>query len=100
MREIRERQALHEQLTASLDEEHCTHKSRLYQAAPWGDGSPFSVGDQRRRAAIEKELCAVGTEQRREATACWKDIATLRKELRALIREYLDEIRKEQVMRP
>ena len=100
VREIRERKALHTHLNERLNDMHCTHKSRLYRAAPWGDESPFSLGDHRRRAAIEKELAAVDAERRREKAACLKDIAALKKELRTLIREYLDEIRKEQVMRP
>ena len=65
--------------------------------APHGS-SPFTIGDSRRRASIEKELSTLEAEQRRETTAAWKDIANLKKELRALLREEAEEKRRQEVI--
>lgn len=97
--ELDERQKLQESTIAAIDKESCVFKERLFQVAPHGS-SPFTVGDSRRRASIESEIAALEKEKRHEKTAAFKDVASLKKELRELIREYLEEKRKERAMRP
>lgn len=96
--EIAERIRLRNKLFEWIDQDICELKERLYLTAPWGHASPFSVGDARRRAAIERELSALETEKRREETSAWRDVASLKRELRELLSEYEEEKRKQELM--
>lgn len=75
----------------------CELKGAWHRVAPW-ENSPITVGDPKRRSAIEKLLADLEAEKRRETTSCWKDVASLQKELRELHRELAEEKRKSQVM--
>ena len=99
-REIQSRIRLRDRLLAAMDQDMARLKEKLYQAAPWGESSPFSVGDGKRRAGIESQLSALEVEKRREETSAWRDVASLKKELRELLREYEEEKRKLEVMQP
>jgi len=95
--DIETRVRLNDQTIAEIDKAICAHKELLYQVAPCGS-SPFTIGDSRRRSAIEKELVALDAEKRAETTTSWRDIAALKKELRVLLREQLEEKRRQQVI--
>ena len=95
--EITKRELLQEITLDAIDNEMCRLRTALFATAPYGD-SPFTLGDPRRRAALEKEIASLQAEKRSEETAAWKDIAGLKKELREVLREYLEERRKQQVM--
>jgi hypothetical protein len=99
LEEIHGRETLHDSLLYDIDRDLCEQKERLYQVAPHGS-SPFTVGDSKRRASIEKELAALKAEKRTESGGLWKDVATLKKELRELLREYEEEKRRQQVIAP
>ena len=100
VREIQSRIRLRDRLLASMDQDMTRLKEKLYQAAPWGESSPFSVGDARRRAALEGQLSALEVEKRKEETSAWRDVASLKKELRELLCEYEEEKRKLEVIQP
>ena len=95
--EIQKRELLQEVMLDAIDNQMCRLRTALFATAPYGD-SPFTLGDPRRRAALEKEIASLEAEKRGEETAAWKDIAGLKKELREVFREYLEERRKQQVM--
>ena len=97
LKEIADRETLATKLIEDIDREMCILKGFLYEVAPHGS-SPLTVGDPRRRAALEKEIATLEAEKRREEGSCWKDVASLRKEMRELVREFLEEKRKQQVM--
>ena len=93
LKEIEERELLRDVTLDGIDNQMCELKTALMAVAPWGD-SPSTLGDPRRRASLEKEIAALVAEQRHETTATWKDIASLKSELRELVREYHEEKRK------
>jgi len=93
LKEIEQRELLRDVMLDAIDNQMCELTTSLMAVAPWGD-SPSTVGDPRRRAALEKEISALDAEKRHETTATWKDIANLKKELRELLREYHEEKRK------
>jgi len=95
--EIENREQLRDRMLTEIDKQTCAQKEMLYFMAPHGP-CPFTVGDSRRRSGIEKELASLETDKRREETSAWRDVSTLRKELRELFREYEDEKRKQRVM--
>lgn len=95
--DIDERQKLHDKLLEEINKELCGQKSLLFQVAPNGS-APFTIGDPRRRGTIEKEIASLKGEKRREETLSWKDITTLKKELRLLFREYYEEKQRQQVI--
>ncbi|MCC6699784.1 MAG: hypothetical protein IT365_29445 [Candidatus Hydrogenedentes bacterium] len=95
--DIEERQDLGERLTHEIDLRMTDLKEPLYQVAPFGS-SPVTVGDPRRRAAIEKALLSLETERRREEVGTWKDISGLKRELRDVVREYEEEKNRARVM--
>lgn len=95
--EVEEREKLRDRTLHDIDKAICEQKELLYQVAPHGS-SPFTIGDSKRRSSIEKELSTLEAEQRRETTAAWKDIANLKKELRALLREEAEEKRRQEVI--
>ena len=97
LKEIEKRELLMETALDTISNQECQLKTALMAVAPWGD-SPSTLGDPRRRAALEKEIASLEAEKRSEETAAWKDIAGLKKELREVFREYLEERRKQQVM--
>ncbi len=96
--EIEERNTLHEQLVEELDRQLCIQTEALMQTAPHGN-MPSTVGDPRRRSAIEKELASLEGDKRHEYIAVWKDIASLKRELRELSREFYEEKQRQWVMR-
>jgi hypothetical protein len=96
---IDEREALRDRSLEAIDQAMCAQKELLYQSAPHGS-STFTIGDPKRRAQIERELSALEAEKRKETTAAWKDVATLQKELRELLREKLEEEQRQRVMQP
>ncbi len=93
LKEIEEREHLRDVTLDGIDNQMCELKTALMAVAPWGD-SPSTLGDPRRRGSLEKEIAALVAEQRHETTATWKDIASLKSELRELVREYHEEKRK------
>jgi hypothetical protein len=95
--EIAERERLHGEVVEAIDKDELMQKERLFQAAPHGT-AVFTVGDPRRRAAIESELAALQKERRREEVANWSDIGSLRKELRELLAEYRQEARRRRII--
>lgn len=95
--EIQKRELLQDVMIDAIDNQMCELKTALMAVAPWGD-APSTIGDPRRRASLEKEIASLDAEKRRETTAAWKDIAGLKKELREVFREYLEERRKQQAM--
>ena len=95
--EMEERKRLRDRMLDDIDQEICAQKEMLFQVAPNGV-SPFTVGDPRRRSAIEKEIASLDAEKRAQETSAWKDVSTLKKELRELGREYLEEKRKQRVI--
>jgi len=95
--EIEERQNLGEKVMKEIVMRMSDLKEPLYQVAPFGS-SPLTVGDPRRRAAIEKALLTLETEHRREEVATWKDVAGLKRELREIAREYEEEKNRARVM--
>jgi hypothetical protein len=95
--EIEERQVLGDRLTHEIDLRMTDLKEPLYQVAPFGS-SPVTVGDPRRRAAIEKALLSLETERRREEVGTWKDISGLKRELRDVVREYEEDKIRARVM--
>lgn len=95
--DIEERQVLGDRLTHEIDLRMTDLKEPLYQVAPFGS-SPVTVGDPRRRAAIEKALLSLETERRREEVGTWKDISGLKRELRDVVREYEEEKSRARVM--
>ena len=95
--EVESREKLRDAFLEAIDKEICVQKELLYQVAP-DASSPFTVGDSRRRGSIEKELAALEAEKRKETCSAWKDIANLKKELRALLREHSEEERRQQVL--
>jgi hypothetical protein len=97
MEEIEARETLHDELVEEIDKQFCIQKEALMQVAPNGN-SPFTVGDPKRRGSIEKELCSLDSEKRHEQVAIWKDVASLNREFRELLRELEEEKRKQQVM--
>jgi hypothetical protein len=99
LREIQQRERLSEQTIREIDEQLCQQKSLLHEVAPHGS-SPFTLGDPRRRSTLERDLAALEQEKRREHLSAWKDVSSLKRELRELIREYQEEQRRQQVMRP
>ena len=96
--EIDERNTLHDQLLEELDKQLCIQKEALMQTAPNGN-MPSTVGDPRRRSALEKELADLEGDKRHEMIALWKDLASLRNERRTLLRELYDERQRQSVMR-
>ena len=96
--EVEAREKLHERLLYELDHEICVQGEALLQVAPHGS-SPFTVGDSRRRSALEADLARLKGEKRHEDVAVWKDLASLKKEFRELLREYEAEKHRQQVMR-
>ena len=96
--EIEAREKLHERLLYELDHEICVQGEALLQVAPHGS-SPFTVGDSRRRSALEADLARLKGEKRHEEVAAWKDVASLKREFRELLREYEVEKHRQQVMR-
>ena len=96
--EIEERHTLHEQLVEELDRQLCIQNEALLQVAPHGN-MPSTVGDPRRRSAIEKELATLEGDKRHEHIAVWKDVASLKRELRELSREFYEEKQRQSVMR-
>lgn len=99
LNEIETRETLSEQTLRKLDAEICEAGERLLQIAPHGS-STFTIGDPRRRASIEGEIAALEKEHRQEQISKWKDTAALKHELRELLREYMDEKRKEKALQP
>ena len=95
--EIENRENLQRVLLETIDNAICDQKEALYQVAPHGS-SPFTVGDSKRRASIEKELAALESEKRKETCSAWKDIASLKRELRELLREHNEEERRQRVI--
>lgn len=95
--EVEDRENLQKVLLETIDNEICDQKEALYQVAPHGS-SPFTVGDSKRRASIERELAALEAEKRKETCSTWKDIANLKRELRDLLREHNEEKRRQRVM--
>ena len=95
--EIEDRENLQKVLLDTIDDQICDQKEALNQVAPHGS-SPFTVGDSKRRASIEKELAALEAEKRKETCSAWKDIANLKKEMRDLLREHNEEKRRQQVI--
>ena len=93
LKEIEERELLRDVTLDGIDKQMCELNTALMAVAPWGD-SPSTLGDPRRRGSLEKEIAALVAEQRHETTATWKDIASLKSELRELVREYHEEKRK------
>jgi hypothetical protein len=96
---IAERESLRDEMVAQINDQQCDAKGRLYRVAPYGD-APLTIGDPRRRSAIEKELTDLEGEKRREMVSAWKDISTLRKELRERFIEYLEERQRQRVLQP
>lgn len=95
--ETESRQRLGDRIIESIDLQMCRLKEPLYLTAPFGS-SVVTVGDPKRRTAIEKELAALETEKRHEEVGTWKDIAGLKRELRELWREYDLEKQRARVM--
>ena len=88
--EIEGREKLGEEVLLSIDLQMSRLKEPLYQVAPFGS-SPLSVGDPRRRSAIEKCLFTLECERRKEELGTWKDVSGLKRELREIVREYEEE---------
>jgi len=97
LEEIDARQRLGERIIESIDKQMCMLKEPLYMTAPFGP-STVTVGDPRRRTAIEKELASLETEKRHEEVGTWKDVAGLKRELRELWRDYDTEKQRARVM--
>ena len=95
--EIEARQKIHDSLIEELDREHCRQMEALRQVAPHGS-SPFTIGDPRRRSGIEKELATLENEKRHEQVAVWKDVGSLNRELRELMREFHEEKQRQRVI--
>jgi len=93
LKEIQERELLRDMTIEDINRQQCELNTALMAVAPWGD-SPSTLGDPRRRASLEKEIAALVAEKRHEAIAHWKDVASLKSELRELLREYHEEKRK------
>ena len=93
LKEIEERELLRDVTLDDIDNQMCELKTALMAVAPWGN-TPSALGDPRRRASLEKDIAALVAEKRHETTATWKDIASLKSELRELVREYHEEKRK------
>jgi len=97
LEEVESRQRLGERIIESIDRQMCMLKEPLYMTAPFGP-STVTVGDPRRRTAIEKELASLETEKRHEEVGTWKDVAGLKRELRELWRDYDSEKQRSRVM--
>jgi len=78
VKDIEARELLMEATLDGIDNQMCELRTALMAVAPWGD-SPSTLGDSRRRSAIEKELVALDAEKRAETTTSWRDIAALKK---------------------
>jgi len=99
LKEIEEREMLRDRILHELDMHSCEVKEMLYAVAPCGS-SPFTNGDPGRRAGIEQELFHIDAEKRREESSSWKDVANLKRELRVLLRERMDEERRQDAVMP
>lgn len=95
--EIEGREKLGEEVLLSIDLQMSRLKEPLYQVAPFGS-SPLTVGDPRRRSAIEKCLFTLECERRKEELGTWKDVSGLKRELREIVREYEEERDRAKVM--
>lgn len=95
--EIEGREKLGEGVLLSIDLQMSRLKEPLYQVAPFGS-SPLTVGDPRRRSAIEKCLFTLECERRKEELGTWKDVSGLKRELREIVREYEEERDRAKVM--
>ena len=96
--EIDVRYSLHNRLVEELDRQLCIQKGALMQVAPYGN-LPFTVGDPRRRSALEKEMATLEGDKRHEMIAVWKDVASLKSERRTLLQELYSEQQRQSVMR-
>ncbi len=96
--EIEVRYHLHYRLVEELDRQLCLQKEALMQVAPHGN-FPFTVGDPRRRSALEKDLASLEGDKRHEMIAVWKDVASLKSERRTLLQELYSEQQRQSVMR-
>lgn len=99
LEEIDHRDQLSTRVLEAIDKDELLQKERLFQVAPHGSVA-FTIGDPRRRAAIESELSALRKERRHEEVACWKDVNTLKRDLRDLLQTYREELRRTKVIRP
>lgn len=95
--EIEQREQLLTELLEDIDAQICIQKEMFFRIAPYGS-SAITEGDPKRRVAIEGMLASLETEKRREQASAWKDIASLKRELRELLREYNEEKRKQRVI--
>jgi len=99
MGEISQREILLAELLEDIEQQICIQKEMFFRVAPYG-ASFITEGDPKRRVAIERTLAELECEKRREQASAWKDIASLKRELRELFREYNEEKRKQRVMLP
>ncbi len=95
--EIASRERLNAKVIDAIGKDELVQKERLFQVAPNGT-AVFTVGDPRRRSAIESEIAALQKERRHEDLAQWKDISGLKRDLRELLREYREESRRSRVL--
>ena len=75
------------------------------QAPPYSDTVTCFITPSMRRGSLvparrEKEIAALEAERRREQSGTWKDVASLKRELRLLLRERDEEKRRQQVIEP
>lgn len=99
LKEIEQREELLAEILEQIDAQIGLQKEMFWRIAPY-DSCFITIGDPRRRVAIERTLATLETERRREQSSAWKDIASLKRELRELIREYNEETRKQRAVGP
>lgn len=95
--QIYEREQIKYGIFQDLDQEHMQLSDKLLEMPDW----PLGLNSQidRNRVQLLRELSSFEKERRMEYVACWRDIVRLKGDLREALREFDQEIRKEDLLR-